>query len=206
MYNRLAKAPFSHAVDWSKVHLFFGDERAVPPTDGQSNFGMVNREFISHIEIPDRNVHRILGEIGPEEAARRYEKELKKAFGEQGVRFDLILLGLGVDGHTASLFPGTQALAEDQRSVCSIYIPQLGSWRVSLTLPVINSARQIVFLVSGASKAAIVRKVIGAKSPSKDLPATMVLPKEGILQWMADMEAASQVKGLPSVSPPEHAN
>ena len=203
MYSRLARAPFAHSVDWSKVHLFFGDERTVPPTDHQSNYSMVDHELLSHIDIPEPNVHRILGEISPEEAARRYERELQEAFGQKEARFDLILLGLGVDGHIASLFPGTRALVEEQHSVCSNYIPQLESWRVSLTFPVINAARQIVFLVSGIAKAAILRGVLGAKSPSRDLPATMVLPKEGTLQWMIDADAASQIKGLPGVSPTE---
>jgi 6-phosphogluconolactonase len=195
MYSRLAKAPFAHSVDWSKVHLFFGDERAVPPTDHESNFGMVDHELLSHIDIPDRNIHRILGEISPEEAARSYQHELEKVFGQHEVRFDLVLLGLGEDGHTASLFPGTRALNEEQDSVCSNYVPQLESWRISLTFPIINKARRIVFLVAGASKAAILRRVLSTTGPSKDLPATMVLPKEGILLWMIDADAASEIRG-----------
>ena len=200
MYNRLAKATFANSVDWNKVHVFFGDERVVPPTDHQSNFGMVDHELLSHLDIPDRNVHRILGEISPEDAARRYEQVLEDVFGYQEVRFDLVLLGLGEDGHTASLFPGTRALNEEQHSVSPNFVPQLESWRISLTFPIINKARWIVFLVAGTSKAAILRRVIGANGPSKDLPATMVLPKEGILLWMIDTDAWSQIKDLPGLS------
>jgi 6-phosphogluconolactonase len=195
MYNRLAKAPFAHAVDWTKVHLFFGDERAVPPTDHQSNFGMVDLELISHLDIPEENVHRIRGEINPEEAARRYQMELEELFEHKEVRFDLILLGLGEDGHTASIFPRTQAVNEEHFLVCSAYVPQLESWRISLTLRTINNARRVLFLVAGARKASILDQVLNAKQASKELPATLVLPKEGTLLWMVDNNAAVNIKG-----------
>jgi 6-phosphogluconolactonase len=194
LYSRLANEPFAHAVDWTKVHLFFGDERAVPPTDPQSNFGTVDREFLSHIDIPERNVHRILGEVSPDEAAHRYQQELEDVFGHKEVRFDLILLGLGEDGHTASLFPRTKSIDEEQSLVCSAYVPQLESWRISLTFRTINNARRVLFLVSGAKKASILEKVLNTKVATKDLPATLVMPKEGTLLWMVDKEAAANLK------------
>jgi len=193
MYSRLAKAPFSHAVDWSKVHLFFGDERTVPPTDHTSNFGMVDLELLSHIDIPYGNVHRMVGEIDPQEAARRYEREIEKAFGQKEVRFDLVLLGLGEDAHVASLFPRTDSLVEEESLVCSVYVPQLESWRISLTLRTINSARRVVFLVAGSKKAAVLERVLNAQKPTKDLPATLVMPKEGTLLWMVDQDAAANI-------------
>jgi 6-phosphogluconolactonase len=197
MYSRLAKAPFAQSVDWSKVHLFFGDERAVPPTDPQSNFRMVDFELLSHIDIPDRNVHRILGEIGPEEASRRYEQELEHVFGHQEVRFDLILLGLGEDGHTASLFPGTKSAEDEHTLVCSAYVPQVEGWRISLTIRTLNNARRVLFLVAGAKKASILERVYSTKLATKDLPATLVMPREGTLLWMVDNDAAANLKNRP---------
>jgi 6-phosphogluconolactonase len=194
MYSRLAKAPFAHAVDWSKVHLFFGDERTVPPTDHNSNFGMIDLEFLSHIDIPYGNVHRMVGEIDPEEAARRYERELERAFGQDEVRLDLVLLGLGEDAHVASLFPRTKSMDDEESLVCSVYLPQLESWRISLTFRTINNARRVVFLVSGSKKASILERVLNAQQPTKELPATLVMPKEGTLLWMVDQDAAANIK------------
>lgn len=202
MYGRLGRAPFMHSVDWSKVHLFFGDERAVPPTDQQSNFGMIDHEFISRIEIPATHVHRILGEISPEEAALDYERELEEAFGGQEVRFDLVLLGLGEDGHTASLFPAALSAEREEGMVCPVYVPLLDSWRVSLTLRVINNARRILFLVSGANKSSTLKRVLEAQEPTAELPATFVLPKEGTLLWMVDNDAAAEIKGQPGLESP----
>ncbi len=195
MYGRLAKVPFAHSIDWSKVQLFFGDERAVPPTDHQSNFGMINDVLLSHIDIPAGNVHRILGEVSPDEAARRYRQQLEETFGQQEVRFDLILLGLGEDGHTASLLPRTTSLDEEESLVCSVYVPQLESWRISLTLRTINNARRVLFLVVGSKKASILDRVLNAQQPTKELPATSVMPKEGTLMWMVDQDAVVNIKG-----------
>ena len=196
MYSRLAKAPFAHAVDWSKVHLFFGDERTVPPTDHNSNFGMIDLEFLAHIDIPYGNVHRMVGEIDPEEAARRYERDLETAFGQREVRLDLVLLGLGEDAHVASLFPRTKSMDDEQSLVCAVYVPQLESWRISLTLRTINNARRVVFLVAGSNKASILERVLNAQQPTKELPATLVMPKEGTLLWMVDQDAAVNIKDL----------
>ena len=190
MYSRLAKAPFAHSVDWSKVHLFFGDERTVPPTDRQSNFGMVDHELLSHLDIPEGNIHRIQGELDPDEAAHRYQQELEEEFGHQEVRFDLVLLGLGEDGHTASLFPQTKSLDEEQSLVCSVYVPRLESWRISLTFRTLNNARRVLFLVAGGKKASILARVLETKEATKELPATLVMPKEGTLLWMVDQDAA----------------
>jgi 6-phosphogluconolactonase len=195
MYSRLAKAPFAHAVDWSKVHVFFGDERTVPPTNHDSNFGMVDLELLTHIDIPYGNVHRMIGELNPEEAARRYEQELARAFGQQDARFDLVLLGLGEDAHIASLFPRTKSMDDEESLVCSVYVPQLESWRISLTLRTINNARRVLFLVAGSKKASILERVFNAQQPTKQLPATLVMPKEGTLLWMVDQEAAVNIKG-----------
>ena len=191
IYARLATEPSAKSLNWSNVHLFFGDERSVPPTDPLSNFGMVERELISHIDIPASNIHRIMGEIRPDDAARQYTADLKTAFAREDVRFDLFLLGLGEDGHTASIFPRTSSVEELHDLVCSTYVPQLETWRVSLTLRTINHARCVLFLVSGAKKARVLGRVLNAERPIKDLPATMVGPNNGTLQWMVDADAAA---------------
>lgn len=198
VYRLLGTAPLRDRVDWSHVHLCFADERVVPPTDRESNFGMVDRELISRIDIPRKNVHRIEGEKNPELAAVDYERELREIAGSRDVRFDVILLGLGEDGHTASIFPGTKAVVEENTSACAVFVPSLRSWRVTLTFRTINNAREVWFLVTGKRKAAIVGRVLTAPEPVINLPATMVHPVEGRLLWKLDKDAAG---GMPPVGP-----
>ncbi len=191
VYRYLAEESVSGSLEWNRFHLCFGDERMVPPDDPQSNFRMVREELLSRIEISTENVHRICGELPPAEAAMKYERELRSVFGESIPRFDLILLGLGEDGHTASLFPGTAILRQEERLVDAVFVPRMKSWRVTLTLPVIRNARVIIFLVSGPKKAPILQKTLRAVRPTEDIPATLVSPREGTLLWVADSEAAS---------------
>jgi 6-phosphogluconolactonase len=182
-------------IDWSRVHIFWGDERCVPPTDAESNYRMVNDALLQFIRIPGENVHRIVGERNPAEAASLYGRELRQVFGlqEDGVpRFDLMLLGLGEDGHTASLFPGTSALGESEKLVTMVYVEELNAHRVTLTFPVINNSRHVVFLVSGKSKAPIVREVL--QNSSLTYPAQLVRPLSGELHWLVDQDAASQLE------------
>jgi len=193
IYRRLGMDPHKDNIDWSRVHLFFSDERSVPPNDPQSNYGMVERALLSGINIPRENVHRIKGEIEPSLAAREYEHEIQNVRGAQSVRFDLILLGLGEDGHVASLFPHTDAVNEQISLVCPVMNPDQNIQRVTLTFPIINNAREILFLVSGKRKASIVQRVLGMVKPTSDMPATMVRPADGILHWMMDQDAASQI-------------
>lgn len=193
VYGRLGREPLSSQVDWSRVHLFFSDERAVPPTDPQSNFGMVNRELISQIDIPRQNVHRIVGELAPERAAEEYERDINQVMTARDARFDLVLLGLGEDGHTASLFPGSAVLNEHASLVRSAFIPHLYSRRLTLTLRCINNAREIMFLVTGSRKSVMVQRVLRAPAPTKELPATLVRPVDGKLLWMLNGEAAAEI-------------
>ena len=198
LYSRLASVQFRDRVDWSRTHLFWGDERCVPPDHPESNFRMVHETLLSKISMPPENIHRIAGENEPAEAAVAYESELKTLFRlENGARpaFDLILLGMGEDGHTASLFPGTTVLDEVKHLVAAIYVAKLRSYRLTLTLPVINAAAQVTFLVSGTSKAKIVREILCSPEASFDYPAARVRPSEGQLTWMFDADAA---KELPS--------
>ncbi|MBM2841757.1 MAG: pgl, partial [Bacteroidetes bacterium] len=176
------------------VHLFWGDERCVPPDDPESNYRMVHEALLRHIGIPPENVHRIKGELDPALTAREYEEEIRRAFGvnENAIpRFDLILLGLGEDGHTASLFPGTSALQEKQRIVTEVYVEKLESHRITITLSVINNAFHVFFLVSGKSKAQILGAVLNESPVS--YPAQLVRPVAGELQWLVDQDAASQL-------------
>ncbi len=183
-YALLAEEPFSSQIDWSRVHLGWGDERCVPPTHPDSNYRMAREALLDHVDIPAENIHRIRGELGAVRAAAAYRAELDDLLGQDG-RFDLILLGMGADGHTASLFPGTPALAERQKTVVAVHVEELDAWRVTLTLPVINSARHVTFLVSGASKAEALARV----RDGEPLPAGLVQPR-GQLIWIVDQEGS----------------
>lgn len=196
LYGLLASTEFRGSVDWRRVHFFWSDERCVPPDHPESNFRMVQETLLGNIQIPAENIHRMLGEKEPDQAAAAYEAELKKFFAiERGdrPRFDLIFLGLGEDGHTASLFSGNNALDEAEHFVVAVYVERLQSYRLTLTLPVINAAAQVTFLVSGESKAAILREIVGAKKGSGNYPAARVRPSAGKLTWLIDRDAAKQL-------------
>jgi 6-phosphogluconolactonase len=195
-YALLASPEFSERVDWPRVHLFWGDERCVPPDHADSNYRMVEEALLAKIRIPPENIHRMPGEKEPAAAAAAYEAELRKFFAvERGgwPRFDLIFLGLGEDGHTASLFPGVAALDETDRWVAAVYVEKFRSYRLTLTLPAINAAAQVTFLVSGASKAKIVGEILSSDSSSSDYPAAKVSPSDGRLTWMLDRDAAKDL-------------
>jgi 6-phosphogluconolactonase len=194
VYHNLGSKPLSERLDWNCVHLFFGDERSVPPDHPDSNYGMARRELIDQVLIPGGNVHRIHGELPPLDAAREYGTELQSVCGKGIPRFDCVLLGLGEDGHTASLFPGTEALNEREKSVVALFVPRLNTWRITMTFPVLNNARDVIFLAGGERKAPILKKMIESALPSPNLPATMVRPHDGELHWMLDTAAASFIR------------
>lgn len=177
VFEALAKRP----LDWSKVLITFGDERCVPPDDAQSNYLMARHTLLDAISIPAENVLRMKGEIDPAAAAKEYESELA-ARAEGGVfRHDLILLGMGPDGHTASLFPGTPALGERTRLVVENYVPKMSMWRITFTYPLLDAARHVCFLVNSAGKDEILNEVFGGKS---DYPCAAVSPTDGRLTWL----------------------
>lgn len=196
LYALLALPGFADRTPWSKVHLFWGDERCVPPDHPDSNYRMVRESLLSKISIPSENVHRMAGEKEPKLAAAEYENELKTFFqlseGE-APRFDLILLGLGEDGHTASLFPGSAALNETQRLVATTYVPKLNAHRLTLTLPVLNESAQIYFLVAGKSKATIVKELLGTHPTIAKFPAQRIQPVDGALTWFITRDAAAEL-------------
>ena len=184
LYQLLAdpNEPFREQVPWSRIHFFWADERHVPPDHPESNYRMANEAMLAHVPVTRANVHRIMSENpNAEEAADQYEEVLPP-------RLDLILLGLGTDGHTASIFPGSEVLHETKRLVVAPWVEKLKSYRITMTLPLINNAASVVFLVSGAEKAEIVKKVL--QGP-KQYPAQEVRPVE--LRWLLDREAASKL-------------
>jgi 6-phosphogluconolactonase len=200
VYELLTTERFKDRVDWRQLELFFGDERTVPPDHPDSNYRMAYESLISKVPLPAKNVHRIAGEGNPDENARLYENELKTFFaGLSWPRFDLVLLGMGTDGHTASLFPRSEALQEKSRWVVATKAQLSGQDRITLTLPVLNHAAEIVFLVTGKEKAQRLREVLEAVGSglsavsSRDdlLPAQMVQPVDGKLEWLVDRAAAS---------------
>lgn len=192
-YEILASEPFRESVPWKDVHVFWGDERCVPPDHPESNARMARRALLDHVPVPPGNVHPVSGDAGPAEAARRYESELRGHFSGQRPCFDLIFLGMGGDGHTASLFPGAPALVERQRWVVGAQGPSGGPPRVTLTLPVLNEARFVCFLVAGGNKAKTLAEVIRGPGRSQPLPAQRVMPGAGELLWYVDREAASEI-------------
>ena len=187
-YALLASDERAARVDWLRVHVFWGDERCVPPDHPDSNYRMAREALLDHVPVPTDNVHRIQGELNPDQAASIYQDELQAVLGT-GERFDLILLGMGVDGHTASLFPGTTALEERERAVVAVYVEKMQSWRVTLTLPTINAARHVLFLVSGDAKAEALAQI----NAGDRLPASLVQPSYGELTWLVDQNAASNL-------------
>jgi 6-phosphogluconolactonase len=192
LYELLAKNE-GGPIDWKRVQVFFSDERNVPPEDLESNFRMVKESLLATGLVPEGNIHRIRGEYSAQEAARNYEEEINKVLGNDPV-FDLILLGLGPDGHTASLFPGSPALNEDKRLVLANRVERLNSNRITFTFPLLNRAKHVMFLASGSDKAKIVRAALGGEG---DYPSQHVKPTNGDLLWMLDKDAASQYLDRP---------
>ena len=191
-YALLASDEFAAQVDWPRVHVFWGDERCVPIDHPDSNYGLAREALLDKIPILGDNVHRIRGELPPEQAAAIYQAELEAVLSASG-RLDLILLGMGTDGHIASLFPGTMALEERELAVVAVYVERLQAWRVTLTLPAINAARQVLFLVTGAAKAETLQAVL--EGPEGPFPAQRIHPTSGRLTWLVDTVAAGRLEG-----------
>lgn len=191
VFDELA-ADFHDSIDWAKVHLYWGDERCVPPNDDESNYKMTVDHLLSKIEMPEENIHRIHGEDIPGEEAIRYSEILKSRLPlYDGIpQFDLIILGMGDDGHTASIFPYNIHLW-DSVNVCEVAIhPDSGQERITITGKVINNAKKVAFLVTGDSKADKVREIVGKKDNYRSYPASLVAPKSGGLDWFLDGSAA----------------
>lgn len=192
-YRLLGEAPFRSRIPWDGVHLFWGDERCVPPGHARSNFRMANEAFVSRVPIPPGNVHRMRGELPPATGAARYAEELAAFFGDGVSRFDLIHLGVGPDAHVASLFPFSGPLRERDRAVTTNLELPRGEPRITLTLPVLNAAARVEMVVVGAAKADVVWTVLrGPRDPFR-FPAQFVRPVDGELAWMLDHDAAARL-------------
>lgn len=189
-YRLLAREPLLGSVPWHAVHLFWGDERYVPYDHPQSNFGMVRRALLDHVPLAKGQIHPVPYGPTPAESARTYEEELRGHFAGAPPRFDLVLLGLGEDGHTASLFPESALLAEEDRWVREVHPAGQDYYRVSVTPPILNQAALVVFLVQGSAKAAILHEVLEGPFDPKRLPAQSVHPSTGRLLWLVDRKAA----------------
>lgn len=193
-FSLLASTDFALRFPWNSAHFFQVDERAVPPDNRESNFRMIRETLLDHAPLPPENFHRMRAESSDlESAAHDYAHEIAEIIhplGGKFPRFDLIQLGLGTNGHTASLFPGTSALEEQRRWVVPNHVPELNTWRMTLTYPVLNAASEIIFLVDGEDKADVVRRVLYPESPEDRFPAQGIAPHEGQLRWYLTASAA----------------
>ena len=188
-YELLAKEPFTSQVNWRQVNVFFGDERCVPITDRRSNYKMADETLLSHVPIPARQIHSIPFDNEPQKAAVEYENILREYFGEKPPIFDLVFLGLGNDGHTASLFPNSTSLNEKVRWTTSLKNSGEDFSRITLTPQILNRTKMAIFLVTGQDKAEILDKVLAEGDPPEILPARLIHPIKGKLVWLVDSAA-----------------
>jgi 6-phosphogluconolactonase len=197
VFALLAAEPYLSSVPWAKVQLFWVDERSVAPDQPDSNYGMTKKALLDKVPIPADNVFRMEGELQPEEAAAKYESAIRNTLRLEGAElptFDLVALGMGDDGHTASLFPHTEGLQEFGRLVIANHVPQKDTWRITLTSPVINQARNVIFLIQGADKADPLKRVLLGSYDPDTLPSQLIQPATGKITILLDKAAAA---GLP---------
>jgi 6-phosphogluconolactonase len=181
MYRLLATAPFSKNINWKKVFIFFSDERYVPHSDTESNFKMASAALLDHIPIPPKNIFAVPTGSTPAKDAAKYEKDIKKITGSKKPAFHLVLLGMGADGHTASLFPNNEILQEKKRLVKEVFLKDKGIYRISFTLPLINRAKRILLLVAGKEKTRVLKKVLANRKTVNPLPVQLL---KGNITWM----------------------
>jgi 6-phosphogluconolactonase len=189
IHARLAAPPLRDSIAWDRIDFFFGDERCVPPDSGRSNYRMAKETLFEPLGIDPGRVHRMRGEETPKTAAAGYAKTLDAT---GGIPFDLVFLGMGPDGHTASLFPGTRAL-EAAGAVAANWVPAQKEWRITLTLSTLNAARRVVFLVGGVEKAPVATAILTRARGYRRYPAALVRPKRGSLLWLLDEEAGARL-------------
>lgn len=191
LYELLASEAYNHEIDWNKIHFFFGDERYVPSDSPDSNALMVKNALFDPLAIPKSNIHAINMSLSPEEAAHAYYEELRSHFRDKPIQFDFILLGLGDNVHTASLFPYTDVLLDTQPSVRAVFVKELDAYRITLNAPLINQANHVVFLVYGENKAEAVGNALGKEHDIEKYPAQLIHPDHGSVYWFLDEEAAA---------------
>jgi 6-phosphogluconolactonase len=193
LYELLASADYSQQIDWDKIYFFFGDERYVPFTDPENNGNMAKKNLFEPLMIPDANIFYINTAVPPEESAKKYAQRILSYFKNDPVKFDLVLLGLGDNSHTASLFPHTPVLKEKKALVSAVYIKELSSYRITMTAALINEAHAIAFLVYGEAKAIAVHNVLEGEKDFETYPAQLVAPEEGTIHWFLDKDAAKNL-------------
>src|SRR3984885_15252682 len=194
MFELLAAEPFVAQVPWDKLDLYWVDERCVPPDNAESNYRMTREALLDKVPLKPEQVHRMEGELEPQKAAAHYESLLRNTFrleGAESPRFDLVALGMGSDGHTASLFPHTEAIHEMGHLVTANHVQQKNTWRITLTWPVINNANSVFFLIGGADKAEVLREVVTGPRDPERLPSQLIWPSSGILTLILDQAAAA---------------
>jgi len=194
-YETLAQEPYRSSVPWGDIHFFWGDERCVPPDDPRSNALLAQVALLSHVSVRKKQIHPILSDGSPRHAADAYGLELVEFFNGQPPSFDLVLLGLGDDGHTASLLPDSASLQEKLRWTAVAKRPEENFSRVTLTAPIINQARLVVFLVSGNGKAQVLQTILNGSANEPTYPAQLIQPESGDLRWYVDRDAASLLDG-----------
>ncbi|TPW17913.1 MAG: pgl, partial [Halothiobacillaceae bacterium] len=197
LYSYLASPLLAEKIAWGGVNIYFGDERAVPPSHADSNYGLAKKYLLDQLPIPSENIHRMYGEVSDlHQAAAAYNQLLEEQLPHTATgvpQFDLILLGLGGDGHVASLFPGSPVLTEREKWVAAAYIPALTAWRISLTLPILNHSKRLFLLVAGAAKAAIIAEVLEHPQPHARYPVELLQP-QGELHWFLDQAVAHRLE------------
>jgi 6-phosphogluconolactonase len=193
LYEILANSPVRERIHWESVHVFWGDERCVPADDPRSNALMARKTLLGHVPVPTNHIHPIQGDLSPALAAVQYEAELRDFFGDQPPIFDLILLGLGDNAHTASLFPHTSVLDEKARWVKEVYVAEQGMYRVTLSVPLINRANEVIFLVSGADKALALQSVLEGAYQPHEFPAQLIRPNGAHPVWLVDKAASHKL-------------
>lgn len=192
LYALLASRAYKNKIDWDKTRFFFGDERFVPENDHQRNSLMVKKALFEPLQIPESHIFKVDTTSSPEEAAKKYAESIENQFKEKPVSFDFVLLGLGADAHTASLFPYTEILKATQATVKSVFVKELDTYRISMTAPLINRAKQIAFLVYGKKKATAVQQVLAEKTGStEEFPARLIHSDTEKVAWYLDVAAAS---------------
>lgn len=193
LYALLAESPYKEAIDWQKLHFFWGDERAVPFEDSRNNAKMCYDELLNKVPVHADHIHIMRTDIEPQEAALAYEKVLKEYFKGSETTFDFVLLGMGDDGHTLSLFPGTEVIHEEDAWVKAFYLPAQQMFRITLTAPVVNNAACVAFLAAGAGKAEILKHVLKGEANVYLYPSQIINPSKGQLHWFVDQAAAAML-------------
>ncbi len=194
LYELLSQPPYLKKINWKNTYVFWSDERCVPASDKENNSRMASIALLNNVPIPKENIFPVPVKFEPAKAAASYEQMIRTFFKEKEPKFDLILLGLGDDGHTASLFPGTDILKEKKSFVKQVYLEEKKMYRISFTIPLINNARNILFLVTGKEKASIAGKLLLSPAKKNVLPAALIKPLKGKLLWFMDKPAALLLK------------